>query len=62
VCQDCDATKWRGVIQEILDTGVSQSDENFLTDVDSWIETNGHVTEPQIEKIKEKADEANVDY
>lgn len=62
MCQNCEHEKWRGVIEEILDGGVSDSDGNFLSGVDDWIEKNGHVTEAQISKIKEKADANDVDY
>ena len=61
MCDDCDFTKWRRVIEETLDSGVSESAVSFLTSVDEWAEANGHITEPQVAKVKEIADEAGVD-
>lgn len=62
MCQDCDTHKWLMVIEAVLDTGVSNSDETFLSGISDWVEKNDHVTEKQIASIKEKADEAGVDY
>lgn len=63
MCQDCNSTYWLEIAQETLDSGsLSQSDETFLEGVADWIADNTHVTDAQIDKIKEKADIAGVEY
>lgn len=62
MCQDCDSEHWEEVIEGILDNGPSDSDQRFLEGVAEWIGDNGHATEAQIEKIKEKADAIGVEY
>jgi len=62
MCEDCEPGKWNDVIQAILDHGVSDSDQAFLESVSEWIDENSHVTQAQVEKIKEKADLVGIDY
>jgi hypothetical protein len=61
MCADCDFAKWRRVIEETLDSGVSESAANFLSSVDEWDESSSHITEPQVARVREIADEAGVD-
>jgi len=63
MCADCDHEKWAKVGNEVLNSGgLTDSDEQFLTGVVEWVEDNDHVTDAQIEKIKEKADKVGEDY
>lgn len=63
MCDGCDHEKWAEVANEALNSGaLDNSDDQFLTGIVEWVEDNKHVTGPQVEKIKEKAERAGVDH
>jgi len=61
MCQDCDAAGWADKINTILDEAdLSSSTRDFLASLHEQAE-HGHLTDSQIAKIEQIAEERGID-
>lgn len=52
MCEDCGWVKVREQIEEALDSGDFEWAEDTLDGIADWIDSNEHVTEKQIEAVR----------